>query len=497
MIYRGSSISANLEVEKIINIETNISDKGLPTFEIYGLINKSIEESKKRIINSFESSGITFPLKNISINLAPAEIPKEGTHFDFAIAVTILKYTNNFKYDESAELFLGELSFEGRVLPVKNLLFLILSAKVLGYKKIFISKESLDEVYGVDDIEIIGIQYLKDLLNDLNHAKRVPKFPGERPLEETNFSQIIGNSVNKRRLAICLAGSHHLLIEGFPGSGKSLLAKSASELLPDLSYEQAIDVAKIHSYVGLDRGKQLFYRPPFRSPHNSSSYSSIFGSAGRVLNPGEISLANNGVLLLDELPEFNRLVLEGLRIPLEDKVVTISRSKLKKTLNSDFLLIATMNPCKCGYFNHKKILCNCTSSEIKRYKSRISGPILDRIDVILLFDLNTSVNFNNEQEINSFTEFYKLRDRVKNIREYLNNENSTKKRNLIKDNLFEHFNFNDKSINIVKRMQDNYSISNRKLFKLLKLSKTISLFENRECIYPSDVHEAISLVKIK
>lgn len=496
MIYLGSSISANLDYDSVISIETNISDKGLPTFEIYGLINKSIEESKKRILNSFESSAFTFPLKNININLAPAEIPKEGTHLDFAIAATILKHTHNFNFNEKLELFLGELSFEGRVMPVKNILFLILTAQIRGFKKIYLSKDSFNNIYGVENMEIIGVEFLKDLFITSNQIKYTNSTKINREDYGLKFNQIIGSQFLKRKLALSLAGRHHILIEGFPGSGKSMLAKASEELLPDLDHNKAVEVTKIHSYLGIERGSDFFYRPPFRSPHNSSSYSSIFGSSGRVLYPGEISLANHGILFLDEITEFNRLVIEGLRIPLEDKMVNISRAKLKKSFKSDFILIATMNPCKCGYFNHPKVVCKCLPSDIKRYRSKISGPILDRIDIFISFDSFTNLNTPSEQKLNSFNDFLKLKEKIKSVNEYLERDftdKSKKDTSRIKDKLFEQYNIADSAINIVNELQDIYSISNRKLFKILKLSKTISIFEGREKIINSDIQEAISL----
>lgn len=500
MIFYGSSISSSLEFENLINVETSISEKGLPSFEIFGLISKTIEESKKRIINSFESIGSSFPLRNISINLSPAELSKEGTHYDLAIAATILQFSHGLKYNSKEVIFIGELSFDGSVRGVSNITYLILTAKNLGFRKFFISHENLIEVSFLTDIELYPLANLKDLLliNEMRPFKKNEE-SGILTNTESSFYKIIGNQKNKRVLSIALAGKHHLLLSGFPGSGKSLLAKSATDLLPDLEFKQALEVSKLYSYLGLPREKSAFFTPPFRSPHSSSSYSSIFGSVSKNLVPGEVVLANNGVLFLDEFPEFNRLVLEGLRAPLEDKKITLSRSKIKKTLDCDFILIGAMNPCKCGYFNHKKVECKCSPIEIKRYQNRISGPILDRIDINVTHngDIENFHKNKEEQKIYSFEELKKLKDLIKVTRETLENVNVDNSINkfLVNMNNLNIRNFcDDLSVKVIKTLQENYSISNRKLIKILKLSKTISVFEGSFEVKSNHVLEALSLV---
>ena len=501
MIFYGSSLSTNFEVEEKVNIEINISDKGLPVFEIYGLINKSIEESKKRIINSFESCGLTFPLKNIIVNLSPADINKEGTHFDLAIAATLMKYTNVLNYDEKNTIFFGELSLDGSIRTVKNLLYLVLTARSLGFKQIFVPKANLKELINISDIRLVGLSNLKELLNLDNSQilNEVAAFKAAEILPQ-NFSKILGNSYNKKVISYSLAGNHHLLLSGFPGSGKSLLSKSAAELIPDLSLDKAYEVAKIFSYLGLKRDNTDFIRPPFRSPHSSSSYASIFGGVGRSIVPGEVSIANNGILLLDEFPEFNRLVIEGLRAPLEDRFITISRSKFKKILSTNFILIATMNPCKCGYFNHSKIQCKCSPLEVKRYINKISGPILDRIDIQLQFDGRIGNNSSYEQQNYSYEEFTKLREKILATKINLELdfvENANMSIEGYKNKEFVHKKTTHNSMKLLSTLQEKYSISNRKYFKILKLSNTISIFNQKEKISEECVLEALTLSEIK
>jgi magnesium chelatase family protein len=503
MIFYGSSISVDIGYEGIISIETNISEKGLPILEISGLVNKSIEESKKRIINSFESIGVPFPLKNISINLSPAELYKNGTHYDLSLAATILKYTNCLTYESKKDLFIGELGYDGSIKGVKNITYLVLVAQRLGFERIFVPAENIKNLEFINHVKLYPVSNLKDLLK-LDGLENKPLTPHTEVLySETypiNFSKVLGNKTNKKILSYALAGNHHLLIKGFPGSGKSLLAKSASDLLPDLPLNQAYEVAKIYSYTGFDRDIQDFNKPPFRSPHNSSSYSSIFGSSGKEVIPGEVCLANNGVLFLDELPEFNRQVIEGLRIPLEDKKITISRSKNKKTFDADFILIATMNPCKCGYFNHKKIECKCLPIEIKRYSNRISGPILDRIDINLDYDgfINTKhgIEYNNY----SYKEFLDFKNSISSTRNELFDINNYLSTNYSSTSLFKFVTqklSNDNARKLIDLLQEKYSISNRKLFKILNLVLTINIFNKSNIFTDESLYEAIYLSGVK
>jgi len=499
MIIYSSTVSNSIENFTRIGVEINISEKGLPTFDIYGMISKTIEESKKRILNSFESCSIHFPLRNISINLAPAEISKEGTHYDFAIAVGILKYTNNLNYDEKKDCFLGELSFNGDLRKLNNAFYLCVVAKELGFSKIYLPYENLEEISFIDGVEIYGVKNLGDIL--LNSTFKSSYNRVEPFYSPFNFSKIIGNSSGKRALSISLSGKHHLLLEGFPGTGKSLLAKTSTELSPCLNERDALSKATLYSYLGNKVIPSEMYQAPFRSPHNSSSYSAIFGGNGKFIYPGEVALANKGILFLDEFPEFNRLVIEGLRIPLEEKNIVISRSKVKKSFETDFILLATRNPCKCGYFEHSKILCKCTPFEIKKYQSRISGPILDRIDINIR--LNSKIDFegSSEPENYSFDEFLKLRNLIFHTRESLEslkvNENESREAlNFMSTNYITKY-LCAKSINLVKMLQEKYSLSNRKIVKLINLSKTISVFDLNDKITEEHILEAVSLSQFR
>jgi magnesium chelatase family protein len=499
MIIYSSTVSNSIENFTRIGIEINISEKGLPTFDIYGMISKTIEESKKRILNSFESCNINFPLRNISINLAPAEISKEGTHYDFAIAVGILKYTNNLNYNEKNDCFIGELSFNGDLRKLNNAFYLCMVAKELGFSKIYLPFENLEEISFIDGVEIYGVKNLGDVLLNSTfkfNYKRID--PVYTPF---NFSKVIGNSKGKRALSLALSGKHHLLLEGYPGTGKSMIAKTAAELSPCLNEKEALSKATLYSYLGNKVHSNEMYLAPFRSPHNSSSYSAIFGGNGKFIYPGEVALSNKGVLFLDEFPEFNRLVIEGLRIPLEEKSIVVSRSKVKKSFETDFILIATRNPCKCGYFEHDKILCKCTPFEIKKYQARISGPILDRIDINIRLNSKIDIEATSESENYSYEEFSKLRIRILETRLMLNGLNSNEIEgnnhlNALGNNYITRY-LSDKSISLIKILQEKYSLSNRKIIKLINLSKTISFFDLKDKISEEHILEAVSLSQFK
>ena len=498
MIIYSHSVTNQIENLMKIQLEISISDKGIPTFDIYGLISKTIEESKKRIINCFETLSLSFPLKHISINFAPAEISKEGTHYDLAIAVGLLRYVSGFEYGQNDDCFLGEVSFNGDLRKLNNSFYLCVIAKKLGFKRVFIPFENLQEVSHIKEIEIIGVKNVGDLLiNSIykNDSKKMEILKDDSA--PNNFNQIIGNDQGKRILALGLAGSHHIMFEGFPGAGKSLLAKSSIELSPKLSESKALEKAALFSYLGTQIRPEDFYKPPLRSPHASSSYSAIFGSSGKNIVPGEVALANNGILFMDEFPEFNRLVIEGLRAPLEDRKVEISRAKLKKSFPANFVLIATKNPCKCGYFGHNKIVCTCSPFEVKKYQSRISGPIMDRLDIQTKIVSKIDMNKVNEVKNYSIEDFSKLKVKIKNTKERLEELKMFNKHDEMAENNKSNsytLQFLDiKSKEIVQTVQEKYSLSNRKLFKILNLALTISIFDEKQKISSENLFEALSI----
>ncbi len=371
---------------KSVTIEGD-SNRGLPRFEIIGLASKVIEESRSRIRSAIINSGFAFPQEHLIINLAPAGLYKTGTHLDLSLAMAVLALSRQVLEQELADvLWLGELGLDGQIKPIRGILSLLDYAKKASFKTVYIPSENAKEAAIIDaNFDIIPVKNLTELWQNLKNIIHISPLKKNVKITETVvkspiFDEIIGQNAAKRALTIALAGRHNLLFFGPPGSGKSAIAKCAPSLLPSLTNQERIDITRLNCL--LTPSNSLANARPFRSPHNTSSRTSILGG-GALLRPGDISLATHGILFLDELPEFNRDILEALRQPLEDKKITLSCMGRTTTYPSDFILLATANPCPCGYFNTGIKTCNCSTLQIANYQKRLSGPLLDRIDMIV------------------------------------------------------------------------------------------------------------------
>lgn len=479
---------------QIIDVEVDYR-KGTNFFAIVGLADKSIQEAKERIPSAIKNSGFSFIPMQIIINLAPAQFIKTGSGYDLPIAVGYLLASEQINFNTKGRLFLGELSLNGDLKPINGILPILMSAKKAGFKEVFLPIENAMEASLVKDIIIYAAPNLKDVVSHFIEQPLSRYVPNKRVLKkskaEVDFSEIKGQVIPKKALEISAAGGHNCIFNGVPGSGKTMLSKAFKGILPPLTLEESLEITKIYSIAGLlDNNKPYFIERPYRSPHHTISYAALVGG-GHNLKPGEITLANNGVLFLDELPEFESKSLETLRQPLENKVVTISRAAGTVEYPADFILIAAMNPCRCGYYGDKYKECICTTKQVQEYRKKISGPILDRIDLqvwvekVEIKDLaNKTVN---ESSLNILKRVIFARKkqyaRMGNLR--LNSSMSVKEVNA-------YVPLNAQSRVLLEKASNRFNLSARSYYKILKVARTIADLKGKQKVSEEDVIESIS-----
>jgi len=483
-----------------VTVEVDVSN-GLPSFDIVGLGDTAVKESRERVRSAIKNSGRQIPTRRITVNLAPADVKKEGSCLDLPLAIGVLKSSGQLLVDTSDVIFFGELSLDGSLRRINGALPTIISAYADGYTKFIIPEANSQEASFIEGVTVYPAKNLTEVIDHLSGLNPI------KPIEHRAFSLddvkvdydcdlslVKGQQVAKRALEVAVSGGHNLLFVGAPGTGKTMLAKCIPTIMPDMTFSEALETTKIHSVAGMLKDSDgIVFTRPFRSPHHTATTISLTGGGNTHIRPGEISLAHNGVLFLDEMPEYNRSSLESLRQPLEDGVITVSRASGNITFPANFMLCGSMNPCPCGNYGSEDKVCTCSPAQIAKYKAKLSGPLLDRIDLQVQVD---------DVKYAELTDDGVVED-SKTVRERVNRTRAIQKKRFLEDGILTNSDMGERQIkkyckltkqceDILKNAYERLHLSPRARSRIIKVARTIADMEMYDDIRPEHILEAVS-----